>query len=184
MRPILALIIALCSVSAYAAPVVLTFEDAVVGGSSSNPETIIYRGYTLTTELGFETALNPIGPALFFCSWCSVTVHEENDNPFSLSSFDFFPGGGVGSVILTGFYADGGSITEEFLIRTPNIWGSTVLDNRWTGLEYVVFQSDLNDAFFSGLDNITLTAVPVPAAVWLFGSALAVLGWTRRKQSV
>ena len=28
------------------------------------------------------------------------------------------------------------------------------------------------------------TAVPIPAAVWLFGSALAGLGWMRRKQTV
>ena len=33
------------------------------------------------------------------------------------------------------------------------------------------------------LDNITLQAVPVPAAVWLFGSALAGLGFMRRKQT-
>ena len=26
-----------------------------------------------------------------------------------------------------------------------------------------------------------LTAVPVPAAVWLFGSALGMLGWMRRR---
>jgi hypothetical protein len=30
----------------------------------------------------------------------------------------------------------------------------------------------------------SLAAVPVPAAVWLFGSALAGLGWLRRKQSI
>ncbi|MGI9308347.1 MAG: VPLPA-CTERM sorting domain-containing protein [Gammaproteobacteria bacterium] len=30
----------------------------------------------------------------------------------------------------------------------------------------------------------TLTGVPIPAAVWLFGSALAGLGWIRRKQAV
>jgi hypothetical protein len=30
----------------------------------------------------------------------------------------------------------------------------------------------------------TVTAVPVPAAIWLFGSALAGLGWMRRKQIV
>ena len=29
-----------------------------------------------------------------------------------------------------------------------------------------------------------ISAVPVPAAVWLFGSALAGLGWQRRKQTV
>jgi hypothetical protein len=27
----------------------------------------------------------------------------------------------------------------------------------------------------------TVSAVPIPAAVWLFGSALAGLGWLRRK---
>jgi hypothetical protein len=31
---------------------------------------------------------------------------------------------------------------------------------------------------------MTATTVPVPAAVWLFGSALAGLGWLRRKQTV
>lgn len=31
-------------------------------------------------------------------------------------------------------------------------------------------------------DTITLNVVPIPAAVWLFGSALAGLGWARRKQ--
>jgi hypothetical protein len=34
------------------------------------------------------------------------------------------------------------------------------------------------------IDNIVVgAAVPVPAAVWLFGSALAGLGWMRRKQT-
>ena len=32
-------------------------------------------------------------------------------------------------------------------------------------------------------DNLAITAVPVPAAVWLFGSALAGLGWLRRRQA-
>lgn len=30
-------------------------------------------------------------------------------------------------------------------------------------------------------DSVTLNIVPVPAAVWLFASALGVLGWLRRK---
>lgn len=32
-----------------------------------------------------------------------------------------------------------------------------------------------------GLVGVEITAVPVPAAVWLFGSALGMLGWLRRK---
>jgi hypothetical protein len=34
-----------------------------------------------------------------------------------------------------------------------------------------------------GVDRITLTTVPIPAAVWMFGSALGLLGWMRRKET-
>ena len=37
--------------------------------------------------------------------------------------------------------------------------------------------------FASGFNAFTLTAVPVPGAVWLFGSAIALLGWKRRRAS-
>ncbi len=29
--------------------------------------------------------------------------------------------------------------------------------------------------------QVTAAVVPIPAAVWLFGSALGVMGWMRRK---
>ena len=32
--------------------------------------------------------------------------------------------------------------------------------------------------------SVSVSAIPIPAAVWLFGSALAGLGWMRRKQTV
>jgi hypothetical protein len=34
------------------------------------------------------------------------------------------------------------------------------------------------------LYGVTAAAVPIPASVWLFGSALAGLGWARRRKSV
>jgi T5SS/PEP-CTERM-associated repeat protein len=34
----------------------------------------------------------------------------------------------------------------------------------------------------SGTDRLRITAVPIPAAVWLFGSGLAMLGWFRRRR--
>jgi hypothetical protein len=45
-----------------------------------------------------------------------------------------------------------------------------------------LFQPDgLNSGYVTG---VTASQVPIPAAVWLFGSALAGLGWLRRKQTV
>jgi hypothetical protein len=32
--------------------------------------------------------------------------------------------------------------------------------------------------------QLVVNVIPIPAAVWLFGSALAGLGWLRRKQTV
>jgi len=45
--------------------------------------------------------------------------------------------------------------------------------------------SDLCRSYFSGrrVTAGSISAVPIPAAVWLFGSGLGLLGWFRRRQS-
>ena len=42
-------------------------------------------------------------------------------------------------------------------------------------------QPNINDRIGLGLDGVSISAVPIPAAAWLFGSALGRLGWMRRK---
>ena len=62
-------------------------------------------------------------------------------------------------------------------IRTPSWNGTMGLDLR-----------NFEDNQLGSISHVALygniSAVPVPAAFWLFGSALAGLGWLRRKQTV
>ena len=91
---------------------------------------------------------------------------------FSLSSLSV----SYTSAKLTGYYAGGG------IVQTDWVSGDIILGPEWQGLESVRFDGS-TAYFFTGLDDIVVSTVPVPAAVWLFGSALAGLGWLKRKQS-
>ena len=43
-----------------------------------------------------------------------------------------------------------------------------------------LIQTDVGGKFVS-ITPVLIVAIPVPAAVWLFGSALGLLGWIRRQ---
>ena len=52
-----------------------------------------------------------------------------------------------------------------------------------------LFSADIDgaDLTFNGVDEWAVwspTVIPVPAAVWLFGSALGLLGWLRKLQNI
>jgi len=56
------------------------------------------------------------------------------------------------------------------------------LELGWDNIEELGFWDSHGEPI--SIDNIAVSSVvPIPAAVWLFGSALAGLGWLRRKQS-
>jgi hypothetical protein len=60
------------------------------------------------------------------------------------------------------------------------------LGDSWHNLDRVRMTVSNPSLYPGALDNFKIyspTAVPVPAAVWLFGSALAGLGWQRRKKT-
>lgn len=59
---------------------------------------------------------------------------------------------------------------------------NTIGTGDWLNLRS--FQVGINgaDTFSITADNIVVSAVPVPAAVWLFASGLGVLGWIKRKR--
>ncbi|MGI9291169.1 MAG: VPLPA-CTERM sorting domain-containing protein [Gammaproteobacteria bacterium] len=93
-------------------------------------------------------------------------------------------------------------------VVAPNVWTKIVLEIDENNPEFISFGGGGFDGIFSDpgvsrlqpgiffdpeivynessvkfdIDDVSLTAVPVPAAVWLFGSALAGLGWMKRRQ--
>ena len=84
-------------------------------------------------------------------------------------------------------------LTGANLVDDPYLWGfntanifcSELLMLNCTQEESVyialsnAFGGEFGKNFMSS--GIAVTTVPVPAAVWLFGSALGLLGWTRRR---
>lgn len=64
-----------------------------------------------------------------------------------------------------------------------NIWTSLTALVVGTGNDVLRFAAvGTSDSYGGNLDNVGLNAVPLPAAAWLFGSALIGFGALRRKQ--
>ncbi|MBT8421681.1 MAG: VPLPA-CTERM sorting domain-containing protein, partial [Gammaproteobacteria bacterium] len=111
----------------------------------------------------------------------TLTVTQNNGYGFDLNSFDASSlYNSAGTLTVTGYTATSGIVTQNFVlgssIATLNITGMDALNT-------LVFSFDGTAEFAPyDLDNITLTLVPVPAAVWLMGSALGILFVGRRKK--
>jgi len=106
----------------------------------------------------------------------TITMERTDGNSFALYDFDFFADHDVdGYSSVVGYVAGGGSAS------------GAVGTGDWLNLTSVTFQVS-GSGFWIGhataeVDNIVVgAAVPVPAAVWLFGSALGALGWVRRRR--
>ena len=75
------------------------------------------------------------------------------------------------------YWPDNATLFIEFTSPITGQVGDVAVIDEFSGRDY---GSDSN--YSVGLGSFT--AVPIPAAVWLFGSALAGLGWMKRKQTV
>jgi hypothetical protein len=199
MRQTLAIFLFLAAGSAQAATVTIDFEGVVADSDSLIPVTPYTEdGYKITASdingiFGKDwIGLNSNGSAVF--GWCSngiscesiesITLVESGGiNPFDLLSldssnlnFEF-----AGSLSGIGNYDGGGSISTTLVLST-NTWNTYSFDSSWQGLSSVMI-APVTGNWDPAIDNIVVNTVPIPAAVWLFGSALAGLGWLRRRKT-
>lgn len=49
-------------------------------------------------------------------------------------------------------------------------------------LSFRAVPESVGDRLGLGLDGVSVSVVPLPAAAWLFGSALGLLGWSKRRK--
>ena len=94
------------------------------------------------------------------------TIDMVNGTSFSLFSMELIPFS-VNDINLTGHFTSGGTISHT--IVNPPYDGEYFLPGTFSNLSFVTLSSVDNKILF---DSITVEPVPVPAAVWLFGSGL------------
>lgn len=184
----------------------ITFDDMPVAGydiSFTTPQ-----GYTFTKSSPFgpfgvasdagDNYLLADGPA--YAPF--VTLTQSAGQAFQLHQIDLlfidaqqFFGGCYGGtcyetdVLIRAKDQFGNLIAEVSVDHTLGLgWRTVTFDSSWENIAKLEMSgSVLNSGFpiaAGGYDNIVVTTVPIPAAVWLFSSTLAGLGWLRLRKKV
>lgn len=192
MKKLFALLALLGSGAVQAALVPVTIDfDELADGPVEAP--IISKGFILDPAVSgvnpvIDSVLTP-GKQMIFCGWCTdgvegISIYSQAGVSFELDSLDAESNGEqlfTGQVI--GYLEGGGTISQAI-----STIGTITFDQTWVDLTSIDILFNLTSGPITfvvpALDNIALQVVPVPAAVWLFGSALGVMGWLRRKQTV
>lgn len=112
----------------------------------------------------------------------TITMTNDASLAFALLSFEASSlYNAAGSLTVTGNFSGGGSTSQVIALTSDlslyNIAGMS-------GLSSVEFSFD--GAFYFApydLDNISVDVVPIPAAIWLMGSGLAMLAGLRRRRA-
>jgi hypothetical protein len=154
---------------------------------SSGLGSITSKGYTLTAV---GSGLQPPDYAFFgdpdtgyaWCPDCTLTLENSSGDLFSIYSddltiYDFEPK----QFEIIGYLSGGGTVQTFFDNGTGGggDFSPVVFGSEWQNLERIEF--GFAGVFGQGVDNIIVSSVPVPPAIWLFGSALVGLLQYRKR---
>jgi len=195
MKNRFALTLTMLLVSANSLSAVVTFNGtASDGGYQTLPGVYTEAGFTMTNDSGsnFFVDNDFRSPEIsafdddvleFNTTGSQVTFTESSGSAFDFLAVEL--GGlnttsGDAQLTFTGFFSGGGSITQNVDTFAGDY--NLISFSGFVGLSSLAVSAP-SDGRFPVIDNVVLNAVPVPAAVWLFGSALAGLGWLGRRQT-
>jgi hypothetical protein len=167
---------------------VITIDDPA---STVTSDDFVFNSTIAISDPGLIAASPILGKNstlfLMFCPGCLLEMEHVQGFSFDLDSLAFAPliTGDVDEMVVTGFFEGGGTIQRTTSsIVTATDWDTVVFDSQWAGLTRLEIATlpSCCVSFGMAVDNIVVSnVVPIPAAVWLFGSALVLLGWVQRR---
>jgi hypothetical protein len=204
MRHFFLSVAALLANSAYAVPVTWTLQDVYLGGS------LLTGSFVYDADAPDDACLDPYIGEFPDCpkshSYPSQQYSEIyielsqpltspdftleldiNDGSANYNNWDYPPDYGVshsGYLQLNGNHAyingnnDYAVLKLSFAESLTNAGGVIQVTGSWNPDPYNIY-GIYNAIPLSG--SVVASVVPIPAAVWLFGSGLAALGWIRKR---
>ena len=170
------------SAGAQAATVTIDVHDAVVAPGETFTVDVVGNGFTDGNLVSWGFNIDSFDAAVVVAN--SVAVPG--------GTWEF--GAVLGTITATSIDEIGGATFgagqggNGIVLATVEFTAALVAGVTSLGLSEWVGQEFVNDSFvaypnlsFDQTATITVAAVPVPAAVWMFGSALGLLGFVRRR---
>ena len=186
MKTLAAVALSSLFIAPVAQAITIDFESPPTASTDTSVTT---QGFTFTATGPYESTWLPNSGIwnnptenLSYCGDCVLTIEAENQSLFDLNSFDFTNSGSTDPAMTVTGYKAGQLVATTAIVVASQQFNTFSFDSAWQGLDRVEF--DAMPAIASFVDNVDVSVVPVPAAVWLFASALAGLGWMRRKPLV
>lgn len=175
MRLFILFVFAASAISAQATTTTLDFDHVTETGT-----VVFEEGYKVENNSGFLANVPISGGIGLGVAGGPAELTQVGGGTFSIFSMDVWEDAAGDGINVTGYLLGGGTVGTTFTATGPAV-ANYSFGSEWQNLTLVEFATFSSSGSPAIIDNIVVSAVPAPAAVWLFGSALAGLAWLRRR---